>query len=96
MGDCMEQKFLPVGSVVLLKEATRPIVIIGYMIAEDGAKDVWDYMGCAYPIGVVRNDRNLLFQKDQIDKILFKGYMDDEGNKFLEDLEESVEHIINE
>ncbi len=83
----MKDKFLPVGSVVLLKEATRPIVIIGYMIVEDNSDKIWDYLGCAYPIGVVDSSKNLLFQREQIDNVLFTGYQDEEGKKFIEDIE---------
>ena len=73
-------KFLPVGSVVLLKGATQGVVVIGYNIVEEGSKDVWDYLGCAYPIGVLSSDKNLLFNREQIEKVLFTGYMDEEGS----------------
>ena len=86
-------EYLPVGSVVLLKGATRGIVIIGYSIIEEGSKEVWDYLGCAYPIGVVTPDKNLLFNRNQIEKVLFEGYSDEEGQKFLSSLTESMKKI---
>ena len=89
----MKDQFLPAGSVVVLKEATRPIVIIGFASVEEGSNEVWDYLGCAYPIGVVDPSKNLLFNKEQIDKILFTGYTDEEGNKFLNQLEENIKNI---
>ena len=89
----MSNDFLPVGSVVLLKEATRPVVVIGFAVVEEGSKDIWDYLGCAYPIGVVDPTKNLLFQREQIDKVLFTGYTDEEGKKFLTQLTESVKDI---
>ena len=91
--DKMENKFLPLGSVVLLKDAKRPIVVIGYTVVEEGNTEIWDYLGCAYPIGVIDPGKNLLFQRNQIEKVLHTGYTDDEGNQFLDQLTESVKQI---
>ena len=92
----MKHHFLPLGSIVLLKEAKRYVVIIGYAVVEEGSKDVWDYLGCAYPIGVVSPDKNLLFNKNQIEKVVFKGFLDEEGNKFINQLEENLKKIRND
>lgn len=73
---------LPLGSVVLLKDAKRYIVVIGYSMVEHGEDKVWDYLGCAYPIGVVSSDSNLLFDSKQIDKVVYKGFTDEEGDTF--------------
>lgn len=40
----MEHSFLPVGSVVLLKEASRPVIIIGYTVVEEGSNEICDYL----------------------------------------------------
>ena len=92
----MTEEFLPVGSVVLLKNATRPVAIIGYTVVEEKEDEIWDYLGCVYPFGVMGQDKNLLFQREQIEKIIFKGYSDKEGNNFREKLKESVENIKDE
>ena len=84
---------LPVGSVVLLKEATRYIIIIGYAPVEEGSTKIYDYLGCAYPIGVIGHDRSLLFDKSQIDKVIFEGYQDEEGKKFVETLTKEMENM---
>jgi hypothetical protein len=89
----MENRFLPLGSVVLLKDAQRPIVIIGYTVVEEGSTDIWDYLGCAYPIGVIDPSKNLLFQRNQIAQVLHTGYTDDDGNKFLDQLTDNVSKI---
>ncbi|MBQ6323788.1 MAG: DUF4176 domain-containing protein [Bacilli bacterium] len=91
----MNEKFLPVGSVVLLKEATRGIVIIGYSVVEEGSQKIWDYLGAAYPIGVISPDKNLLFNRNQIDKVLFEGYKDKDEEKFLNALTESMNKIYS-
>ncbi len=88
-----QEDYLPVGSVVLLKEASRPVVIIGYSVVEDGSEEVWDYLGCAYPVGVLGSDKNLLFQSHQIEKVLFIGYCNQEGKKFLNLLKQDMEKV---
>ena len=91
----MNRSFLPLGSIVSLKESSRYVVVIGYTVVEEGENKIWDYLGCAYPIGVVDPSKNLLFDHSQIDKVIFRGFSDDEGNKFLNDLEESILKIKN-
>ena len=92
----MKNEFLPVGSVVLLNDATKPVVIIGYSVVEEGSRRLWDYLGCAYPVGVLGKDKNLLFQKEQVYKIISKGYEDDECRKFLDIMNEQYDQIKKE
>ena len=42
-------------------------------------------------MGVVNSDQNLLFNKDQIDQVMFTGYIEEEGKKILKSIQESVE-----
>lgn len=86
-------EFLPVGSVVRLKNAKRDVVVIGYTIVEENSVKVWDYMGCAYPVGVVASDQNLLFNRSDIDCVVFIGYSTEEDKKFRKQLEETVKRI---
>ena len=91
----MNQSFLPLGSIVSLKGATRYVVVIGYTVVEEGEQKIWDYLGCAYPIGVVDPSKNLLFDQDQIEKVVFRGFTDLEGIRFLMKLNESVSKLKN-
>lgn len=89
----MKSSFLPVGSVVLLKGAEQRVVIIGFAVKEDNNDKVWDYLGAPYPIGVIGSDKNLLFEREQIQKVVASGYSDDEEKKFREMLEDSMKEI---
>ena len=91
----MKDSFLPVGSVVLLKGAKKEIVIIGFAVKEDGNDKVWDYLGAPYPIGVIGSDKNLLFNREQIQKVVALGYSNEEEKKFREVLESSMKEIKN-
>ncbi len=74
-----KEKYLPIGTVVLLKDAQKRVMIIGFAAKsiETGDK-IFDYIGCLYPEGLISADRNLVFDHEQIDKIFYMGYSDDE------------------
>lgn len=78
-----ESKLLPLGTVVYLREGTTKIMIIGQgPVFEDEGHDVYtDYMRIGYPDGF-DPDEALFFNNEQIDKVVFKGYEDDESKRY--------------
>ena len=77
---------LPIGSVVLLKNATKPIMIFGYMQKSAVVPDqMADYIGVPYPEGNLDIRAQFGFQMTDIEKVLFEGYRD-ESFKPREDL----------
>lgn len=77
---------LPIGSVVLLKNATKPIMIFGYMQKSAVVPDqMADYIGVPYPEGNLDIRAQFGFQMTDIEKVLFEGYHD-ESFKPWEDL----------
>ncbi|MBR6690244.1 MAG: DUF4176 domain-containing protein [Bacilli bacterium] len=75
----INEKYLPVGTVVLLKNAKKRIMVTGFAATVPGSNGkIYDYIACLYPEGVISSDKNLLFDHDQIDKIYYMGYIDDE------------------
>lgn len=74
---------LPIGSVVLLKESEKRVMIMGFCQAkpEDTSK-IYDYCGCLYPEGYIDSEKIFLFDHGQIDKIYSLGYMDEEQFAF--------------
>ncbi len=85
------EKYLPIGTVVLLKNANKRVMITGFasMSPETGNK-IFDYSGCAYPEGFLNYNEVCVFDHEQIDKVFFKGLSDDEEQDFKKDL---VEHL---
>ena len=85
---------LPIGSVVLLKESTKKVMIIGFCQKEissdngdygdygDNKETLWDYAGCLYPEGYIGPTQTYLFNGEQIDKIFAAGYQDEEQFEF--------------
>lgn len=81
------EKLLPLGSIVLLKEGMQKLVVIGrgavYEDAETGHDRFADYMGAIYPTGI-NPEKTIFFQHENIDKVVFIGYSDEEEVRFLE------------
>lgn len=80
-------KLLPLGSVVYLEEGTQKLVIIGRGVIFDdtdsGEQVFADYMGVLYPAGF-QPESTIFFQHENVDKIVFEGYKDDEENRFMD------------
>lgn len=88
------EKYLPIGTVVILKGATKRIMITGFasMSPETGDK-IFDYSGCTYPEGFMNYNEVCVFDHNQIDKVFFKGYSDEEDQEFKKVLVEQLSNI---
>lgn len=87
------EKYLPLGSVVLLKNATKRLMITGFYITPtDKPDEIYDYCGCLYPEGVISTEQTAVFNHDQIDKIYCIGFKDEEEIKFKEELNKRIEN----
>lgn len=84
-------RLLPIGSVVLLNNGTKKIMITGfYSIAANNPDKVFDYCGCLFPEGVISSEQNLLFDHSQIVKVCYMGYKSDEEKEFKSKLSEII------
>lgn len=76
---------LPIGSVVLLKNSSKRVIIIGVcQRANNNTETIYDYAGCIYPEGYMEPDKMFLFDGNDIDKIYAMGYQDEEQFGFKE------------
>lgn len=73
----MKDKFLPIGTVAVLEGAVKKVMIIGYKPKSEQG-EVYDFIGCLYPEGIVTTDQYLVFNYDQIKRVFQQGYSDDE------------------
>lgn len=91
------KKYLPLGSVVLLKNATHQISIIGFcLVDKEKGNRQYDYVGVFYPEGFLTKDSILCFDHDDIDKIFSVGYSDEKEKEFKKSLEENVKKITTD
>lgn len=75
----MKNKYLPIGTVVLLKTATKRLMITGYCSAKpEEPNKVYDYVGLLFPEGNLAGDEVALFNHEQIEKISHMGLVDEE------------------
>lgn len=80
------RELLPIGSVVLLKEASKRVMIYGVMQTDRETEVEYDYLGVIYPEGSMGDGSSFFFNHDQIDQVFFTGYDDEERLDFIEKL----------
>ena len=86
----IKEKYLPIGSVVILKGATKRLMISGFCaIDNSNTNKIWDYSGCIYPEGFINSNQICLFDHEQIEKIYHIGLLNDaEEKEFKTNLKE--------
>lgn len=90
----MFERTLPIGSVVLLKGATKRVMIIGYCKYKLGdSETIYDYAGCAYPEGFMGPEVTALFNHDQIERIYALGFQDESRFAFEEKLRSAIDEV---
>ncbi|MEI5991699.1 hypothetical protein A5881_003236 [Enterococcus termitis] len=82
------------GTIVYLKDGRAKIMIInrGPIVEKEGISFLYDYAGCVYPIGM-NPEQVLYFNEENIDKVLFEGYRDEDEQRFEELYKKSVEDL---
>lgn len=101
----IKEKFLPIGTVVLLKGGKREIMITSYCIiptgevynkdgkVKDPKKEVFDYGACFYPEGMITSDQIFAFNHDQIEKICHIGYETDKQKELSKIMNDNYEKM---
>ena len=79
MGEYMKyEKYLPIGTVVMLEKGYKRVMITGYKCFEkNNRSNLYDYSGCLYPEGIVSSNNSLLFNHDQIIQVYHLGFIND-------------------
>ena len=87
---------LPIGSVVLLKEGQKKLMVFGIMQTDAGAENAeYNYIGVMYPEGNVGEELQFLFNHEDIAEVFHRGYEDEERNEFLKQLEGIYKDLEN-
>jgi hypothetical protein len=84
---------LPIGTVVMLKESTKRVMIYGRLQREMGGERVWDYIACLFPEGNINPDHSFLFDNDQIESVYFVGCQDEEEIRFQQFLQDTDRQV---
>jgi len=76
------EDFLPIGSVVLLKNANKKLMIYGRKQLQADTGKLWDYVGCLYPEGNISAEFTYMFNHADISEVIFTGFKNEEEEKF--------------
>ncbi len=82
---------LPIGSVVLLQESTKKVMIVG--VCQRSAQNpdiIFDYVGVIFPEGFLDADKMILFNNNKIDQVFMIGYQDAEQLAFKNRADEAM------
>ena len=78
---------LPIGSIVRLHDGEKRLMIIGIMQSDASGNDKeYDYLGILYPEGHIGDKFQYLFNQEDIEEVIFRGFEDDERIEFLNKL----------
>lgn len=88
----MKDRFLPIGTVVMLNGGKKEVMITSYCIfptnvqIKDGQKvaaerRMYEYGGCIYPEGILDSNVSCAFNHNQIAEVLHIGYETDKQNQ---------------
>lgn len=87
----MSNKYLPNGSIVLLEGGNKKLMIYGRKqllldseekIIPNEKETMYDYIGVPYPEGYINPEYTYVFNHSNIAKVVFKGYVDEDEEKF--------------
>lgn len=90
------EKFLPIGTVVMLKGGKKRVMITGFGCTDEANQSkIYDYCGLLYPEGYIMKNQMLLFDHSQISKIYYLGLNDDENKQFQQNLKNYLNNNSN-
>ncbi len=80
------KNLLPIGSVVLLKDGIKKVMIVGIKQTSLDDNVEYDYVGVLYPEGFLGGEYQFMFNHSDIATVFYKGYEDEERDSFIEKL----------
>ncbi|MCR5526671.1 MAG: DUF4176 domain-containing protein [Lachnospiraceae bacterium] len=85
------KELLPIGSIVWLKDAKRALMVFGVKQTNQETNVEYDYIGVMYPEGNLGIKSQFMFNHEDIEKVVFRGYEDTTRTAFIENLEKFYE-----
>jgi len=78
-----ELNLLPIGSIVILNNGEKKLMIYGRCQLAAESKEAFDYVACLWPEGNLDVEHTYLFNHSDINTIFFRGHSDAEDIAFL-------------
>ncbi len=77
----MKEKYLPIGTIVLIKGSEKKIMVSGFLRMQASNKDtIFDYCGIPYPEGYKGSLETILFNHNQILEVCHIGFITEDYN----------------
>ena len=80
------KSYLPIGSIVLLREGKKKIMIYGRRQRRVTDENEYDYIACLYPEGNIDENYMYLFNHEDIETVIYRCYSDAEEEAFVDEL----------
>lgn len=87
------KKYLPLGSVVELKEGNKDLMIVGRLQRMKSTGEVFYYAACLYPEGLLDSTHFYLFNHRDIHLVRFLGLLDEQEIEYEQILFEEEERL---
>lgn len=78
---------LPIGSVVMIRQSVRRLMVIGRDQQDKKTNETFDYIACYFPEGVQESSRVLHFNKEDILLVFALGYLNEDELRLRKQLE---------
>ncbi len=95
----MNNKYLPVGTIVTLHNQKKPIIIVGYGTFDNALnineRIIYEYCGYPYPEGFLGDDKIISFNHDLIQTINHMGYKSPNYNDINQEITTMIENNKN-
>lgn len=86
------KRFLPIGTVVLLKNGEKKLMITAYGVFSTTSKDkLYEYGGCLYPEGIIDSNDICAFNHEDIEQVYHLGYASDDWMNYNKIMEENFD-----
>ena len=89
----MYKDLLPIGSVVLLKEGKKRVMICSRVQTRAGSDTIYDYAACLWPEGLIDSSHFYLFNHEDIHYLYHIGLQDMQEFNFRYELEKQYQQI---
>lgn len=89
------KEYLPLGSVITLKNGSKRLMIVGRLQNQIGSNDIYDYAAVLWPEGLVDSKHFYLFNQEDLDKLYYIGLQDMEEFQFSSILESKLNETVH-
>ena len=84
------KEYLPIGSVVMVRQSDRRIMIIGREQKDKKTGEEFDYIACFFPEGVQESTKVLRFNKEDVILVFSLGYVNEDELRLRKRIEQTT------